>query len=176
MLGEGLTGVPGVRLGHYTDSEVARMPVLSKRSRVGFVGAGTVGTSLAVVLSRSGYPVVAAASRTFASARVLAGLVPGCVAYASAGEAAEATDVVFMRSARSSLTMFTTNSPVSSTFRSVSLRSPLWGLRPGAKQMVGGRVVTPVKNENGARFAIPSGEIVDTQAIGRGTMHRIITR
>ena len=74
------------------------MARLSRSSRIGFVGAGTVGTSLAVAVSRLGYPVVATASRTFASARALAEMVPGCVAYPTAGEAARASDVVFITS------------------------------------------------------------------------------
>ena len=35
------------------------------------------------------------------------------------------------------------------------------------------RVVMAVKNEKGARLCTPSREMVDTHAIGRGTMHRI---
>ena len=72
------------------------MARLGRNSKIGFVGAGTVGTSLAVALSRKGYPVIAAASRTFSSARALAEKVPGCVAYPAAGEAAQASDVVFI--------------------------------------------------------------------------------
>ena len=55
-----------------------------------------VGKSLAVALSQRGYAVVATASRTPSSARDLAELVPGCVAYPTAGEAAEASDVVLI--------------------------------------------------------------------------------
>ena len=69
-----------------------------KNSRIGFIGAGTVATSLAIALSRSGYPVLAAASRTFASARNLAGMVPDCTAYPTIGEATDATDVIFITS------------------------------------------------------------------------------
>ncbi len=71
------------------------MVVMNRRSRIGFVGAGMVGKSMAVALSRQGYSVQAAASRTFHSAQALAGLVPGCVAYPTADGAAEASDVVF---------------------------------------------------------------------------------
>ncbi|MBE0415579.1 MAG: DUF2520 domain-containing protein [Dehalococcoidia bacterium] len=45
---------------------------------IGFIGAGTVGTALAVRLSGKGYPVVAVSSRTKASARRLAEAVSGC--------------------------------------------------------------------------------------------------
>ena len=75
------------------------MGKIGRNSRIGFIGAGTVGTLLAVVLSRQGYPVVAAASRTLSSARTLAGLVAGCVAYPTVGEAASASEVVFVTSA-----------------------------------------------------------------------------
>lgn len=67
-----------------------------KRSRIGFVGAGIVGKSLALALSRQGYPVVAAASRSYSSAQELAHLVDGATAYQSAEEAAAACDVVFL--------------------------------------------------------------------------------
>ncbi len=64
--------------------------------RVGFIGAGTVGTALAIRLSGSGYIVSATASRTFASAERLAGAVPGCQAVPSAQAAADAADIVFI--------------------------------------------------------------------------------
>jgi predicted short-subunit dehydrogenase-like oxidoreductase (DUF2520 family) len=67
-----------------------------KRSRIGFIGAGNVGKSLALALSRQGYPVVAAASRSYSSAQELAHLVDGAVAYQTPEEAAGASDVVFL--------------------------------------------------------------------------------
>ena len=42
-----------------------------RKSRIAIVGSGFVGGSIAIALSRVGYPVVAAASRTFASAVVI---------------------------------------------------------------------------------------------------------
>jgi len=63
---------------------------------VAFIGAGTVGTALAVRLSEKGYPVVAAASRTLASAQALAARIEGCSAYASVEEATKAADLVFI--------------------------------------------------------------------------------
>ena len=69
---------------------------LNRSSKIAFVGAGTVAGSVAVSLSRRGYPVVASASRTFASAERLAGLIPGCSAYDSYQEAADRADVVFV--------------------------------------------------------------------------------
>ena len=74
------------------------MADLTKRSSIAFVGAGTVGKSLALALSREGYRVVAAASRSFSSAQEMAHLVAGVAAYETAGEAAEAADVVFITS------------------------------------------------------------------------------
>lgn len=74
------------------------MARLGRQSRIGFIGAGMVGKSLALALSLKEYDVVAAASRTFASAEALAGLVAGCVPYGSAGEAAQACDVIFITS------------------------------------------------------------------------------
>ena len=67
-----------------------------KTSKVAFVGAGAVGKTLAVALSRRGYPVVAAASRTFNSARDLAARVDGCRAYESIQDAADRADFVFI--------------------------------------------------------------------------------
>lgn len=67
-----------------------------RQSKLGFIGAGMVGTTLAVALARQGYRVVAAASRTFASAQALAARVPGCTAIISAQQVADACDVVFI--------------------------------------------------------------------------------
>ena len=52
-----------------------------KGSRIGIIGSGFVGGSLAVALSRVGYSVVAAASRRFASAESLALRIKGCKAF-----------------------------------------------------------------------------------------------
>ena len=74
------------------------MAEFGKDARIAFVGAGMVGKSLAVVLAQHGYKVVAASSRTFSSTQALASLVPGCVAYATPAEAADAADLVFITS------------------------------------------------------------------------------
>jgi predicted short-subunit dehydrogenase-like oxidoreductase (DUF2520 family) len=50
---------------------------LSGRPRLGFIGAGRVGTALAVALSRAGWPVVAVASRDPARRERFTRLVPG---------------------------------------------------------------------------------------------------
>ena len=72
------------------------MTKLGRKSRIAFVGAGTVGKSLAIAFHKRGYQVVATASRTFSSAQDLARLVPECVAHSSPTEAAQASDVVFI--------------------------------------------------------------------------------
>ena len=64
--------------------------------KVGFIGAGTVGTALASRLSASGYNVVAVASRTFASAERLSLAVSGCRAMTTVQAAADAADLVFI--------------------------------------------------------------------------------
>lgn len=63
---------------------------------IGFIGAGTVGTALAVRLREKGYPVVAVASRTFASAERLAAMVDGCRAYPELQAGADAAELVFV--------------------------------------------------------------------------------
>ena len=53
------------------------MAHLDHTARIGFVGAGAVGGSLAVALSKQGYRVVAVASRSRSSAESLAARLPG---------------------------------------------------------------------------------------------------
>ena len=74
------------------------MGKLTRRSRIGFIGAGTVGKSLALALSRQGYPVVAVSSRSFSSAQELAHLVIGVTAYETVDGTAGAVDVIFITS------------------------------------------------------------------------------
>ncbi|MCI0439663.1 MAG: DUF2520 domain-containing protein [Chloroflexi bacterium] len=69
---------------------------LNRESKIGFIGSGTVGGSLAVALSLKGYKVVGAASRTFASAQSLAKRIPGCKAYESAQAVADRCDFAFI--------------------------------------------------------------------------------
>lgn len=64
--------------------------------RIGFIGAGTVGTALALRLRGKGYPVVAVASRSRASAERLAQQVDGCTAYDIPDEVAQVSDLVFV--------------------------------------------------------------------------------
>jgi len=64
--------------------------------KVSFIGAGTVGTALAVLLSRKGYEVTSVYSRSRSSAEKLAAEVSGCRVAISSQEAADATDLVFI--------------------------------------------------------------------------------
>ncbi|TET41996.1 MAG: DUF2520 domain-containing protein [Dehalococcoidia bacterium] len=64
--------------------------------KIGFIGAGTTGTALAVRLSQKGYPVLAVSSRSLVSAQRLAILVPNCEVYESAQEVADVSDLVFI--------------------------------------------------------------------------------
>jgi len=64
--------------------------------KLGFIGAGTVGTALAVLLSGKGYPVVAVSSRHRASAEKLAREVRGCLAYDGNQDVADVAELVFI--------------------------------------------------------------------------------
>jgi len=63
---------------------------------VGFIGAGTVGTALAVRLQQRGYEVAGVASRSLSSAERLARLVQGCQVHDNAQGVADAVDMVFI--------------------------------------------------------------------------------
>lgn len=64
--------------------------------KLGFIGAGTVGTALAIRLSAKGYPVVAVASRSKLSAERLADAVPGCQPCDHKQQVADAAELVFI--------------------------------------------------------------------------------
>ena len=64
--------------------------------RLGFIGAGTVGSALAIRLSEKGYSVVAVSSRTRASAERLASAIKECRAYDSSQEVPDVADLVFI--------------------------------------------------------------------------------
>ncbi len=72
------------------------MDTLDWRSSIGFIGAGMVGTTLAIALGRKAYRVAGVYSRTSAAARTLAIRVQGCKMYTSAQEVADACQVVFV--------------------------------------------------------------------------------
>ncbi|MFC1893536.1 Rossmann-like and DUF2520 domain-containing protein [Chloroflexota bacterium] len=68
----------------------------SKMLKLGFIGAGTVGTALAVRLSRKGYLVVAVSSRSQTSARNLAQAVGGCPVFDNAQGVADIAELIFI--------------------------------------------------------------------------------
>ena len=72
------------------------MTSLRKTSRIGFIGAGKVGGSLAVAMSNAGYPVVAVSSRTPASAQGFAARIDGCMPHVALQSAVDASDMVFI--------------------------------------------------------------------------------
>ena len=63
--------------------------------KLGFIGAGTVGTALAVRLSGVGYPVVAVSSRSRTSAQRLAQVVKGCRVFDAQG-VADSAELIFI--------------------------------------------------------------------------------
>ena len=67
-----------------------------KSTKIAFIGCGAVGKTLAVALSRSGYSVVAASSRTYKSAQDLASRITNCRSYESIPEAASQADLIFI--------------------------------------------------------------------------------
>ncbi len=64
--------------------------------KLGFIGAGTVGTALATRLSRKGYPIAAVSSRSPRSAEKLAGAVGGCPVVKDGQGVADAAELVFI--------------------------------------------------------------------------------
>jgi predicted short-subunit dehydrogenase-like oxidoreductase (DUF2520 family) len=66
------------------------------KPKLGFIGAGKVGTALALALNAASYPVVAVASRSFVSAEKLAGRLGQARAYAEAQNVVDAADIVFL--------------------------------------------------------------------------------
>lgn len=71
-------------------------PGWGTRPNVGFIGAGAVASTLAVALSSSGWRVDAVASRTHASARRLARLIPGCDAEADSQAVVDRCRLIFL--------------------------------------------------------------------------------
>ena len=72
------------------------MAIFDKSSRLGFIGAGKVGGSLAISVANAGYSVKGVANRTYSSAEELAGRIDGCVAHPSYQGLIDACDVVFI--------------------------------------------------------------------------------
>ena len=72
------------------------MVTFSKQSRLGFVGAGVVGGTIAVALSNAGYTVMSVASRTYSSARLFASRLPECEALTELQNVVDGADFVFI--------------------------------------------------------------------------------
>ena len=64
--------------------------------KLGFIGAGTVGTALSVRLSSKGYQVIAVSSRSQTSARNLAQAISGCRAFNNNQDVADTAELVFI--------------------------------------------------------------------------------
>ncbi len=64
--------------------------------KLGFIGAGTVGTALAVRLNGKGYRITGVSSRSQTSADNLAQMINGCRAFASNQDVADAAELVFI--------------------------------------------------------------------------------
>jgi predicted short-subunit dehydrogenase-like oxidoreductase (DUF2520 family) len=72
--------------------------------RIGFIGAGTLGSGLALALYRKGYNVRAVSSRTRQSAETLADFIAGCDALDSPQDVVDAADLVFITTPDSAIT------------------------------------------------------------------------
>ncbi|MBI4495933.1 MAG: DUF2520 domain-containing protein [Deltaproteobacteria bacterium] len=68
----------------------------AREAKIGFIGAGVVGTALAFHLGERGYAVIGASSLHLPAARRLAGRVRGARAFAGAQELASRADLVFV--------------------------------------------------------------------------------
>jgi predicted short-subunit dehydrogenase-like oxidoreductase (DUF2520 family) len=64
--------------------------------KLGFIGAGTVGTALAARLSQSGYPIVAVASRSQESAQKLSDAIGYCPVFDSNQAIADNAELIFI--------------------------------------------------------------------------------
>ncbi len=64
--------------------------------KIGFIGAGTVGTALAISLAGKGYRIVAVSSRSKSSAERLAKAVKGCFPFDSGQEVVERAELIFV--------------------------------------------------------------------------------
>ncbi|HEX7365324.1 MAG TPA: DUF2520 domain-containing protein [Dehalococcoidia bacterium] len=63
---------------------------------IGFVGAGTTGTALAVRLAQHGYPVIAVSSLSLTSAQKLASRISNCKVYGRAQDVADIARLIFI--------------------------------------------------------------------------------
>lgn len=93
------------------------MPLPDGNPRIGFVGAGVLGSGLALALHGLGYQVCAVASRSAGSAGALAGMLSGCRAVDGSQAVADAADLVFIT---------TPDRAIESVAASVCWRSGQW--------------------------------------------------
>jgi predicted short-subunit dehydrogenase-like oxidoreductase (DUF2520 family) len=64
--------------------------------KIGFIGAGTVGTALASRLFQKGFQIAAVSSRSLTSSQRLSHSLPNCKAYNTAQEVADVAKIVFI--------------------------------------------------------------------------------
>ena len=67
-----------------------------KKNKIGFIGAGKVGTALAARLFKGGYPVIAVADMNLRATEKLVELVPGCRVFKNAQQIADSTEHIFI--------------------------------------------------------------------------------
>ena len=77
----------------------------NRNPAIGIIGAGVMGHGLALSLASANYSVSSVSSRSLSSARSLAEKIPGCRAYWTAQELADAADVVFITTPDSAIAM-----------------------------------------------------------------------
>ena len=73
--------------------------------KVGFIGAGTVGTALAVRLSSKGYQIVAVSSRSQVSAENLARIISHCRVFDNNQDVADSAELVFITTADDAISL-----------------------------------------------------------------------
>ena len=77
--------------------------MLDANTSIGVIGAGRLGTSVAVALQRADYRVVAVSSRSASSAESFAESVPGCAPVSSSQDVADIADAVFITTPAASI-------------------------------------------------------------------------
>jgi len=70
--------------------------LIEPQGKIGFIGAGTVGTAIALKLNGAGYAVVAASSRSGTAAVALAARIPGCTACDTNQQVADLASLIFV--------------------------------------------------------------------------------
>ena len=72
------------------------MQNFSSKSKIGFIGTGSVGGSLALSLYKKNYPIVAVASKKNTSAYKLSQKIPNCKAFKSLNKVLEKSEIIFI--------------------------------------------------------------------------------